>query len=153
MSILQWKVARSVRVATSTAQAIVRKYDGPTSYRTKSSYDRKINVRVRRNRHKLSYDRTTQYDGIVRNLSYCRTMPSYFVVRAFLRRTMRRTTPRTQKCTVVRQSTTARTLSYETLSFGHRTKFHRTKFHRTIACGHFVRHTIVFYTRTMIFVR
>src|SRR3569623_906075 len=38
-----------------------------TSYRTKvlrshkSSYDRKINVRVRRNRHKLSYD------GIVRN--------------------------------------------------------------------------------------
>src|SRR3569833_495624 len=55
------------RVATSTAQAIVRKYVGPTCYRTKSLYDRKINVRVRRNRHKLSYDRTTQYDGIVRN--------------------------------------------------------------------------------------
>src|SRR4051812_23531630 len=58
---------RIFRVATSTAQAIVRKYDGPTSYRTKSSYDRKINIRVRRNRHKLSYDRMMQYDGIVRN--------------------------------------------------------------------------------------
>src|SRR6185437_11494090 len=48
-------------------------YESTTSYRTKVqrphklSYDRKINVRVRRNRHMLSYDRTTQYDGIVRN--------------------------------------------------------------------------------------
>ena len=56
-----------------------------TSYRTKSSYDRKINVRVRRNRYKLSYDRTTQHDEI-----------------------------------------------------------------RTIACGHFVRRTSVFYTRTIL---
>src|SRR3569833_2898674 len=77
-----------LRAGTSTVQAIVRKYDGPTSYRTKSLYDRKINVRVRRNRHKLSYD-------------------------------------------AVRW---------------HRTKFRRT---RTIACGHFVRRTSVFYTRTI----
>ena len=37
-----------------------RKYDGPTSYRTKSSYNRQINVKVRRNRHKL-YDCTTKF--------------------------------------------------------------------------------------------
>ena len=60
--LLDW----SFRVATSTAQAIVRKYDGPTSYRTKSSYDCKINVKVRRNRHKLSYDavRRNSYDSL-----------------------------------------------------------------------------------------
>ena len=70
-----------VRVATSTAQAIVRKYDGPTSYRTKSSYDRKINVKVRRNRHKLSYDeiRTIAGGHFVHRTSvfYTRTMTSY----------------------------------------------------------------------------
>jgi hypothetical protein len=29
------------------AHSIVRSYNGPTSYRTKSSYDRKINIKVR----------------------------------------------------------------------------------------------------------
>uniref|UniRef100_A0A914CTH6 Uncharacterized protein n=1 Tax=Acrobeloides nanus TaxID=290746 RepID=A0A914CTH6_9BILA len=47
------------------AKERVETYVRSSQAQHKLLYDRKINVRVRRNRHKLSYDRTTQYDGIV----------------------------------------------------------------------------------------
>uniref|UniRef100_A0A914CVZ2 Neurotransmitter-gated ion-channel ligand-binding domain-containing protein n=1 Tax=Acrobeloides nanus TaxID=290746 RepID=A0A914CVZ2_9BILA len=60
-----------LRVATNTAQAIVRKYDGPTSYRTKSSYD----LYCSEEEERLVIELFKGYNSLVRPVPNISSMP------------------------------------------------------------------------------